>query len=30
MNDEEVVSYLEKFVEQLQLIDFDYLVENGK
>lgn len=28
--DEEVVSYLEKFVEQLQLIDFDYLVENGK
>ena len=30
VNDEEVVSYLEKFVEQLQLIDFDYLVENGK
>ena len=30
VNDEEVVSYLEKFVEQLQLIDFDYLVKNGK
>lgn len=30
VNDEEVVSYLKKFVEQLQLIDFDYLVENGK
>lgn len=28
VNDEEVVSYLEKFVEQLQLIDFDYLVGN--
>lgn len=30
VNDEEVVSYLEKFVEQLQLIDFDCLVGNGK
>lgn len=30
VNNEEVVSYLEKFVEQLELIDFDYIVENGK
>lgn len=30
VNDEEVVSYLEKFVEQLQLIDFDCLIGNGK
>ena len=30
MNDEGVVSYLEKFVEQLQLIDFDCLVGNGE
>ena len=30
VNNEEVVSYLEKFVEQLELIDFDCIVENGK
>lgn len=30
VNDEGVVSYLEKFVEQLQLIDFDCLVGNGE
>lgn len=30
VNDEAVVSYLEKFVEQLQLINFDYLAVNGK
>ena len=30
VNTEEVVSYLEKFVEQLELIDFDCIVENGK
>lgn len=30
VNNEEVVSYLEKFVEQLELIDFDCTVENGK
>lgn len=29
VNNEEVVSYLEKFVEQLELIDFDCIVENG-
>lgn len=30
VNNEKVVSYLEKFVEQLELIDFDFTVENGK
>ncbi len=30
VNNEEVVSYLEKFVEQLELTDFDCIVENGK
>lgn len=30
VNNEEVVSCLEKFVEQLELIDFDCIVENGK
>lgn len=30
VNNEEVVSYLEKFVEQFELIDFDCIVENGK
>lgn len=30
VNNEEVVSYLEKFVEQLELIDFNCIVENGK
>lgn len=30
VNNEEVVSYLEKFVEQPELIDFDCIVENGK
>lgn len=30
VNNEEVVSYLEKFVEQLEMIDFDCIVENGK
>lgn len=30
VNNEEVVSYLEKIVEQLELIDFDCIVENGK
>ncbi len=30
VNNEEVVSYLEKFVEQLELIDFDCTVKNGK
>lgn len=30
VNNEEAVSYLEKFVEQLELIDFDCIVENGK
>ncbi len=30
VNDEEVASYLEKFVEQLESIDFDSLIKNGK
>lgn len=30
VNNEKVVSYLEKFVEQLELIDFNCTVENGK
>lgn len=29
VNNEKVVSYLEKFVEQLELIDFNCIVENG-
>lgn len=30
VNDEEVASYLEKFVEQLELIDFDLIHEDVK